>query len=277
MERRQLFKTLGLGAAAALLPDELRSSPPETDLKITSVRVVKVRPKRPVPRYEPAPGSWSTGRVEVANPVSIYPEYKPMRSLFMPDPGGVSSFWVEIGTNKGLTGLGRGGPGGGPIIEGHLAKLLLGKNALNIERIWDLLWRATMYYGRKGVVPNALSGIDLALWDIAGKAWGLPVYRLLGGETKPRIPSYCTGNDIEQHVEFGYTKLKLALPHGGRTRRHSQERGARQTRPRSRGERRYRGHGLLDGSDGAVYDRAVRGLRTLPGVLDGRMPPTRRL
>ena len=73
MERRQLFKTLGLGAAAALLPPELRSSPPETDLKITSVRVVKVRPKRPVPRYEPAPGSWSTGRVEVANPVSIYP------------------------------------------------------------------------------------------------------------------------------------------------------------------------------------------------------------
>ena len=71
-----------------------------------------------------------------------------------------------------------------------------------------------MSYGRKGVVINAISGVDLALWDIAGKAWGLPVYRLLGGETKPRIPCYCTGNDIEQHVEFGYKKVKLALPYG---------------------------------------------------------------
>ena len=175
---------------------------------------MKTRPKRPVPSYAPTPGSWSTGRVEVANPVSIYPKYKPMRSLFMPDAGGVSSFTVEITTDKGIKGYGRGGPGGGPIIEGHLTKLLMDENALDIEKLWDLLWRATMFYGRKGVVVNAISGVDLALWDIAGKAWGLPVYRLLGGETKPRIPSYCTGNDIEQHVEFGYTKLKLALPYG---------------------------------------------------------------
>jgi L-alanine-DL-glutamate epimerase-like enolase superfamily enzyme len=121
---------------------------------------------------------------------------------------------VEIGTDKGIKGYGPGGPGGGPIITGHLVKLLIGENALNIERIWDILWRSTMHYGRKGVVVNAISGVDLALWDIAGKAWGLPVYRILGGETKPRIPSYCTGNDIEQHIEFGYTKLKLALPYG---------------------------------------------------------------
>ncbi len=220
MDRRQILKTLGLGAAAALASDELKATPPplppppETDLKISSVRIVRTRPKRPVPSYTATPGSWSTGGVEVANPVSIYPKYKATRSLFQPDRGGVSSFTVEIGTDKGLTGLGRGGPGGGPIIEGHLTKLLMGENPLNIERIWDILWRATMSYGRKGVVSNAISGVDLALWDLAGKAWGLPVYRLLGGETKARIPSYCTGNDIEQHVEFGYTKLKLALPYG---------------------------------------------------------------
>ena len=118
-----------------------------------------------------------------------------MRSLFMPDPGGVDSFWVEIATDQGVTGYGSGGPGGGPIIDGHLTKLLLGENALDRERIWDLLWRATMHYGRAGVVVNAISGVDLALWDIAGKACGLPVYRLLGGETKPRIPCYCTGPD----------------------------------------------------------------------------------
>ncbi len=186
----------------------------DTMLRITSVRVVRTRPRNPLPNYEPAPGSWSTGNVEVANPVSLYPKYKPMRSLFMPDAGGVDSFWVEIGTDRGVAGYGSGGPGGGPIVEGHLTKLLLGENALDRERIWDLLWRATMHYGRAGVVANAISGVDLALWDIAGKACGLPVYRLLGGETKPRIPCYCTGNDIEQHVEFGFTRLKLALPYG---------------------------------------------------------------
>lgn len=210
---------MGMGMGAAFAPAWPRAAalpPPERDneLKITGVRLVRKRPKRPLPRYEPAPGSWLGSGSEVANPMSIYPKYKAMRSLFQPDPGGVSSFTVEIETDKGLKGYGSGGPGGGPIIEGHLKKLLLGENPLNIERIWDILWRSTMSYGRKGVTVNAISGVDLALWDIAGKAWGLPVYRLLGGETKSRIPAYCTGNDIEQHVEFGYTKLKLALPHG---------------------------------------------------------------
>ena len=68
-----------------------------------------------------------------------------------------------------------------------------------------------MNYGRMGVTMHAISGVDLALWDIVGKALNVPVYKLLGGETKDRIPSYCTGNDIEQHVEFGYKRLKLAI------------------------------------------------------------------
>jgi L-rhamnonate dehydratase len=71
-----------------------------------------------------------------------------------------------------------------------------------------------MSYGRMGVTMNAISGFDMALWDIVGKALNQPVYRLLGGETKDRVPAYCTGNDIEQHVEFGYKMLKLAIPHG---------------------------------------------------------------
>lgn len=183
-------------------------------LKITGVRLARPRPRRPAPRYKPAPGSWSTRGVEVANPMSIYPEYKPTRSLFMPDAGQLGGFWVEISTNKGITGYGSGGIAGGQIVEGHLKKLLLGEDPLNIERIWDIMWRSTMYYGRKGAVVNAISGVDIALWDLFGKATGLPVYKLLGGETKPRIPAYCTGNDVEQHIEFGYKRLKLAIPHG---------------------------------------------------------------
>jgi len=224
MQRRDFWKLGAFGAAALAagpLSERSKAAPPpgpspdeEPDLKITGVRLVETKPKRPVPDYEPAPDSWSTRGVEVANPVSIYPKYKATRSLFFPDPGGVSDFTVEIDTNKGVKGYGLGGPGGGPIVTGHLTKLLLGENPLNIERLWDILWRATMYYGRKGAVIHAISGVDLALWDIAGKVYDLPVYKMLGGRAKPRVPAYCTGNDIEQHVEFGYTKLKLALPHG---------------------------------------------------------------
>ena len=215
MHRRDFIQSSSLLAAGSLTlgVDQLISALPE-ELKITSVRVVQMRATRPLPSYDPAPGSWSTGGVEVANPVSIYPKYKATRSLFQPDRGGVSSFWVEVTTEDGIKGYGPGGPGGGPIVEGHLAKLLIGENALNIERLWDIMWRATMSYGRKGVTVNAISGVDLALWDIAGKAFDAPVWRLLGGRIHDRIPCYCTGNDIEQHVEFGYKRLKLALPHG---------------------------------------------------------------
>jgi L-rhamnonate dehydratase len=215
MHRREFIQTSALTAAGGLAfgLGELSAAPPD-ELIITGVRLVQMRNKRPVPSYQAAPGSWSTGGVEVANPVSIYPKYKATRSLFQPDPGGVGGFWVEITTDKGIKGYGTGGPGGGPIVEGHLVKLLMGENALNIERLWDIMWRATMSYGRKGVVVNAISGVDLALWDILGKAYESPVWRLLGGKIHDRIPCYCTGNDIEQHVEFGYKRMKLALPYG---------------------------------------------------------------
>jgi L-rhamnonate dehydratase len=146
--------------------------------------------------------------------MSVYPEYKAQRTLFMPDPGKLEGFTVEISTDKGVKGYGSGGIGGGQVVTGHLTKLLIGEDPFNIERIWDILFRSSMYYGQGGVVPNAISGVDLALWDLVGNALGMPVYKLLGGETKSRIPTYCTGNDIEQHIEFGYKRLKLALPFG---------------------------------------------------------------
>jgi L-rhamnonate dehydratase len=184
----------------------------KSGLKITGIRLVETRPTRPYPEFTPAPGAWSTQGVEVANPVSIYPEYKATRSLFAAT--NVPGFTVEISTDKGITGYGRGGAGGGAIVMGHLAKLMMGRDPFDIERNWDINWRSTMSYGRMGVTMNAISGFDNALWDIIGKALGLPIYELIGGEVRDRIPVYCTGNDIEQHVEFGFKKLKLAIPHG---------------------------------------------------------------
>lgn len=210
MTRRAFFAG---AAAAALAP----AAPPEPGLKITNVRLVKTRPKNPLPAYTPAPGSYWVTR-QAARPITIYPEFDGKRgvgSKWMPDPRGpMAPFTVEIDTNKGLKGYGHGGHGGGPVIEGHLAKLLIGENPLNLERIWDLMWRATLFYGRAGAAVHAMSGLDLALWDLAGKARGVPVYELLGGRTWERVPAYATGNDVEQSVQFGYKKIKLALPYG---------------------------------------------------------------
>jgi L-rhamnonate dehydratase len=225
MDRRHFLKSSALvplaAASATVSPSEaspLPLPPPlpfqseKSQLKITGVRMVRPTPRRPLPTYTPSPGSWSTGGVEVANPMSIYPKYKPKRSLFMADDLGPEA--VEITTDKGVKGIGYGGPGAGFVIEKHLTKLLIGEDPFNIEQLWDILWRSTLYYGRKGLVVHAISAVDGALWDIVGNALGMPVYKLLGGQTKERIPGYCTGNDIEQHVEFGFKKLKLAIPYG---------------------------------------------------------------
>jgi len=186
----------------------------QSKMKITSVRLVKTRPRRPLPSYTPASDAWSAGGVEVASPMSIYPKYKPMRSLFMPDAGRVPSFTVEVTTDRGVKGYGEGGPGGGTIVEEHFVKLLIGEDPFDVERIWDILWRSTESYGRTGITMHAISGVDLAIWDVIGKALNQPVYKLIGGATKERIPAYCTGNDIEQHIQFGFKRLKVAIPKG---------------------------------------------------------------
>ncbi|MGH7443110.1 MAG: enolase C-terminal domain-like protein, partial [bacterium] len=202
--------------AAALVP---RPSPPQlafrdekSKLKITGVRMVNTRPKKPVPHYQPTPGSWSAGGSVVASPMSIYPKYKAHRDSFMANDLGPHA--VEITTDKGITGIGLGGPGCGFVIEKQLTKLVMGADPFNVEKLWDIMWRSSVYWGRKGAVVHGISAVDLALWDIIGKALNQPVYELLGGETKPRIPTYCTGNDIEQHAEFGFKRLKLAVPYG---------------------------------------------------------------
>lgn len=210
MLRRKLLQLAPLAAAGRAFAFQQEPS----KLKITGLRVVRVRPKKAPPAYTPAAGSWSTQGVEVASPMSIYPEYKSKRELYFPDPSKIGSFVVEVSTDKGIKGYGNGGPGGNFVVENHLAKLITGRDPFDIERNWDIMWRGTMHYGRAGLVINAISAVDNACWDIVGQAVGQPVWRLLGGETKARIPAYCTGNDIEHHVAFGFTKLKLAMPHG---------------------------------------------------------------
>jgi L-rhamnonate dehydratase len=207
MNRRSFLKLSAVPALGLTRLAPVAFAQEKSKLKITGVRLVNTRPKTPEIVYTPAPGSWSTGGVEVANPMSIYPKYKPMRSLYSPEPGKMPSFTVEITTDKGVKGYGNGGPGGGVVVTDHFAKLLMNEDPFDVERLWDTMWRSSMPYGRMGIAINAISGVDLALWDLIGNALQMPVYKLIGGATKERIPSYCTGNDIEQHIKFGFKRL----------------------------------------------------------------------
>ena len=198
IKRRQFMTGAAALAASGIALPPLAWAQEKSKLKITDIKLVRLTPKNPPPIFKPAAGSWSTQGVEVSAPPNIYPEFRPTRSLFAAK--NVPGFTVEITTDKGIVGYGQGGAGGGAIVMGHLAQLMMGRDPFDIERNWDINWRVTESYGQAGVTMNAISGFDNALWDIIGKALGEPVWRLMGGQVKPRIPAYCTGNDIEQHV-----------------------------------------------------------------------------
>ncbi|MGH9401860.1 MAG: enolase C-terminal domain-like protein [Terriglobia bacterium] len=147
--------------------------------------------------------------------MSIYPAFREKRSSWF---GPMTSAIVEIDADSGHRGFGAMGGAKGnlaaPIIEGQFKNLLIGQNPLNIELLWEQMFRASQFYGRKGVVIEVISAIDLALWDLAGKALGQPVYNLAGGKTKEKIPVYVTGNLTERHLSEGFRHVKLAVPHG---------------------------------------------------------------
>ena len=105
------------------------------------------------------------------------------------------SLLVEIETDERIIGIGEAGVGGGAtagVIEKLLQPMLIGEDPLLIEGLWQKMFARTRQYGRRGVVMNAISGIDIALWDIAGKTANLPVYRVLGA-CRERVEAYASG------------------------------------------------------------------------------------
>ena len=100
---------------------------------------------------------------------------------------------VEVITDEGHIGYGNAGLCPDickQIIDGKLSGLLLDENPLNTEYLFEKMYRSTVAYGRKGAVLAAISAIDIALWDIKGLVMNQPVFMLLGGRTKPTIPTY---------------------------------------------------------------------------------------
>ena len=108
---------------------------------------------------------------------------------------------VKVSTDAGITGWGEvdgcpyvtkaiiEAPMSHTLVTG-LRALLLGEDPLETSRLWQKMYQGTLYYGREGAVIQAMAGIDLALWDIKGKALQQPVYKLLGGGFRKQVRAY---------------------------------------------------------------------------------------
>ncbi len=103
---------------------------------------------------------------------------------------------VEVISDEGISGFGEAyGPAAGsrPIVEELYKPLLLGRDPLDTQVLWEELYNSLRDYGRKGMPIAALSAVDIALWDLKGRALGLPIYKLLGGPFRTEVQAYATG------------------------------------------------------------------------------------
>jgi L-alanine-DL-glutamate epimerase-like enolase superfamily enzyme len=110
------------------------------------------------------------------------------------------------------------------VIDLYLKPLLIGQDPWDIECLWQHMYRKTMAFSRKGIGMVAISAVDIALWDLLGKSAKQPVYRLLGGRTKARIPVYASrlysvelselAREAKRYKDEGYQAMKLRFGWG---------------------------------------------------------------
>ncbi|MGV8882460.1 MAG: L-rhamnonate dehydratase [Rhodoglobus sp.] len=150
----------------------------------------------------------------IATPMSVYPEYRQSRQSFGINVLG--TLVVEIEADDGTIGFSitTAGEIGAFIVEKHLARFLEGAKVTDVEKIWDQMYKSTLYYGRRGVVLNTISGVDLALYDLLGKLRQEPVYALLGGPVRDELTFYATGARPDKAQELGFIGGKMPLHHG---------------------------------------------------------------
>ena len=124
--------------------------------------------------------------------------------------GAITYLWVRIHTDEGLIGLGESYPNAeaeAAIVHSRLAAVLLGRDPSAIDRLWADMFLAVSYSGWAGAEMRAISAVDIALWDLFGKATGQPIYKLLGGASRQSIRIYNTCYD---RVDFTREPAKLA-------------------------------------------------------------------
>ncbi len=142
--------------------------------------------------------------------------------------GGRRNFlFVVIDTDEGIHGVGEAGivnPAVATAVE-HFKPLLIGQDPMRIEHIWQVLYRGGFFPAQR-ILGSAISAIDIALWDILGKALNVPIYQLLGGKVRDKVPCYPhnVGHAMEieplvesclQTKEEGWKFVRWGLPNDG--------------------------------------------------------------
>ena len=157
-------------------------------MRITDLALVQVTGQFPADELQ--------SEERIANPLDVYPEFG--RAEWAGSgrrPGEMvthTDVYLEVHTDEGVTGV--FGPVDGPhamILRRELRDFVMGRDPLAIETIWDLLLRRNRH-SRSGYYMMAMSALDCALWDLKGKALGLPVYRLLGGPVQEEVSAYAS-------------------------------------------------------------------------------------
>ncbi|MFZ0214929.1 MAG: enolase C-terminal domain-like protein [Candidatus Dormiibacterota bacterium] len=193
----------------------------EVGMRITDIRCVELTGTMEDPDV-----FWEE---RLIRPVDIYPQFRAEGPGFLPRAGEGSyemrSNFLLVETDDGVGGT------GGPIpyeqavlVQRALRPLLLGADPLATEWCWDVMYRATVH-GRKGLDMMAISALDCALWDLKGRHFGVPVWQLLGGPVRDRIPAYASALGLSldpdrvqerarAFVEEGYTATKWFPRHG---------------------------------------------------------------
>jgi L-alanine-DL-glutamate epimerase-like enolase superfamily enzyme len=139
---------------------------------------------------------------------------------------------VRVFTDGGVEGIGECSPMSVPVmchfVQTVLRPLVLGKDPLDVERLWDAMYFSTYKLGTEGTQPSAISGVDIALWDIKAKVAGVPLYRLLGGAVRTTFTMYKSIGggggmtpaqmlaEVEKAHEQGFKAVKIRMDWGYR-------------------------------------------------------------
>jgi D-galactarolactone cycloisomerase len=146
-----------------------------------------------------------------------------------------STMIVEIITDEGVVGWGESLCHGlqppeiaETIVQTALKPILLGQDPFDVDVLWERMYNLTRPFGQKGAVPNAISAVDIAIWDCLGRAQGKPIHKLLGGAYRTEVQPYATGfyrvegksypadavEEAKRHIANGFTAMKLKIGFG---------------------------------------------------------------